>query len=361
MSLVRALEANAVCSLARPAFDCRGCAVITFDRSSRAITVKYDHTLLHKTVGELSALYPQPVRQLGPGALKLQQQKTPKKPAAEKKERRPASEKKKRESGQSKKREPKSLDENGQPQKRRKKNNGESQAQSSVPEGPMIPPDYPHTSQDNAPSWPERPSTHQAEAVHQSDSAQSSHSYPPGLVNDSGTAKQPTPQSGPASAVLPFNVSADEAARRMTIARKLLSDAGVNPDSLSPEQMNIFANQSPDLQKDSIAMLARYGAERLQIIHPSNRDKASAEPASASTSQAQSTTSANLSATPTTTKELSLQTESDPSLGKGGASIKHSAKIAATTPNSTPSRGKRGMGKSRLACFECKRRKVKVR
>jgi hypothetical protein len=210
----------------------------------------------------------------------------------------------------------------------------------------MIPPDYPHGSQENASSWPERLSDPQAGTAHQGDGAQGSNAYPSGLVNDPGAARQ----NGPAATLLPFNVSADEAARRTTIARKLLADAGVNPDSLSAEQMNIFSNQAPELQKDSLAMLARYGAERLQIIHPShNKDKPDA--AGASSSQAQSTHTAPGAAAPTTAKELSLQIDATPSKGKG---TKNKGSSVKDTPTS-----RRKLGKSRLACLECKSRRVK--
>ena len=206
----------------------------------------------------------------------------------------------------------------------------------------MIPPDYPHGSQENASSWPERPLDGQVGAA-QGDGAQGSDAYPSGLVNDPGAARQ----KPPAATLLPFNISADEAARRITIARKLLSDAGVNPDSLSAEQMNIFSNQAPELQKDSLAMLARYGAERLQIIHPNN-NKNKPDEGSASSTQTQSTHTAPGAAAPTTTKELSLQMEATPSRGKGTKSKGASAKDS-----------KRKLGKSRLACLECKSRRVK--
>lgn len=63
--------------------------------------------------------------------------------------------------------------------------------------------------------------------------------------------------------------------------------------------MNIFANQSPELQKDSVAMLAKYGAERLQIIHPNNKDKTGSEQSSVSATP-QAAPAGNM----TTTKEL---------------------------------------------------------
>lgn len=71
-----------------------------------------------------------------------------------------------------------------------------------------------------------------------------------------------------------LNLSPLETARRHEEASKKLRDNGIDPDTLSAEQFNIFANQSPDLQLESLAMLVRYGAERLRIVHP-NKDNTS--------------------------------------------------------------------------------------
>lgn len=65
-----------------------------------------------------------------------------------------------------------------------------------------------------------------------------------------------------------LNLSPLETARRHEEASKKLRDNGIDPETLSAEQFNIFANQSPDLQLESLAMLVRYGAERLRIVHP---------------------------------------------------------------------------------------------
>jgi len=334
--------------MARPAFDCRGCALVSFNRSSRSITVKYDHTLLHKTVGQLSELFPPPQRQLGPGAQKILQQKTPKKSTSEQKEKGPASEKKSR--APSKKRQSQAGDETGQQPKkrRRKKKQDDVSAEGHA--------DHQGPSQAMAPSWPEQPAHHQ---LLQSP-GQSYGEYSSGNANDSAAAqhdpsgKPLAPQNGSAPTLLPLNVSADEAARRQTVAGKLLSDAGVNPDSLSTEQMNIFSNQGPDLQKDSIAMLAKYGAERLHIIHPQNNDKSkSTDSTSASSAAAQTAQTAPSASGLTTTKELSLQSGADVSEVTNGVSM------ASGSKGKGSSRSKRGLGKSRHACSECKSRKTK--
>lgn len=52
------------------------------------------------------------------------------------------------------------------------------------------------------------------------------------------------------------------------MAIQLLSGRNIDPESLSPEQFNIFANQSPELQQESLKMLVKYGADRLRIVHP---------------------------------------------------------------------------------------------
>lgn len=70
------------------------------------------------------------------------------------------------------------------------------------------------------------------------------------------------------------NVNAEEAARRREKATDILSKAGVDLETLSSDQFNIFANQSPGLQQESLAMLVQYGAERLRIVHPSKDSSA---------------------------------------------------------------------------------------
>ena len=78
-----------------------------------------------------------------------------------------------------------------------------------------------------------------------------------------------------------LNLSPSEAARRKDEATRKLRDAGIDPETLSTEQFDIFSNQSPELQTESLAMLVKYGAERLRIVHP-NKDNASQPDGSAS-------------------------------------------------------------------------------
>jgi hypothetical protein len=49
----------------RPAFDCRGSIIISFSEPDRSITIKYQHTPLHKTVGELLARLEPPLAMKG--------------------------------------------------------------------------------------------------------------------------------------------------------------------------------------------------------------------------------------------------------------------------------------------------------
>lgn len=95
-----------------------------------------------------------------------------------------------------------------------------------------------------------------------------------------GDAAQVT-ENAPDDAML--NLSPSEAARRRDEATRKLSESGIDPATLSKEQFDIFANQSPELQNESLAMLIKYGAERLRIVHP-NKDSASSSPAQGSDS-----------------------------------------------------------------------------
>jgi hypothetical protein len=74
-----------------------------------------------------------------------------------------------------------------------------------------------------------------------------------------------------------LNLPLGEAARRRDVAIQLLSQHGLDAETLSPEQFSIFANQSPELQKESLDMLVRYGAERLRIVHPEEKEGSASE------------------------------------------------------------------------------------
>ncbi|KLP21131.1 uncharacterized protein LW94_5668 [Fusarium fujikuroi] len=330
---------------ARPAFDCRGSITIAFNRGSRSITVKYDHTPLHKTVAELAAHFKSAPRQLGPGAQRLLEQqqkakeKTPRKPRGEKKDKK---ERKKRDSTV------KAQDENGNPRKRKKKSNGASQPADSV-DGPMIPPDYPGApaidgQNQGAPSY-----MNGGEAPGNI-GQQGFNDYPQGLMGDATTNGTSSQQANGqmASVAFPVNVSAAEAARRKEAATTMLSNAGVDPTTLSPEQFGIFANQAPELQRESLNMLVKYGAERLRIVHPGNKEGSTQAGSSTQSSQTTSTG-------PRTTKELVPQ-----SSAQSNANTDTETAVAqAADDTSTPKRKRKKMGKSRTACSPCKARKTK--
>ncbi|KAL3955341.1 hypothetical protein ACCO45_010904 [Purpureocillium lilacinum] len=258
--------------VSRPAFDCRGSVKMSFSRESRTISNRRR---------DRRALPPNPA---GGGTPKPTKQKTPKTPGTGKKR-----------NG------PKSQNETGTPRKRKKKNNGEAQAAAGADEQPL------------------------GELAQNGGEGSG--------ANGPQNGQAPAEATAPGS--FPVNVTPEEAVRRREFAIQLLSGSGVDPDSLSTDQFNIFANQSPDLQKESLNMLVKYGAERLRIVHPSNRDTpASASPGtSAPPEQASQPTPSG----PTTTKELVPQSQDE--AGKG--------------------RKSRKMSKSRNACFRCKERKVK--
>lgn len=198
-------------NLARPAFDCRGTVTIAFAKSNRIITVKLDHTPLHKTVAELAELFKPPPP-------------LPRADAAKRKD----GERKRRKNQADGAEAP----EGGSKRKRKKSTNAGEQAAADGEPGPK----------------PKKPRAPRAKKAQNSSQPQA---------------------DGQNSALL--NLSPLEAARRHEEASKKLRDSGIDPDTLSAEQFNIFANQSPDLQLESLAMLVKYGAERLRIVHP-NKD-----------------------------------------------------------------------------------------
>ncbi|KAJ4425168.1 hypothetical protein N0V82_000223 [Gnomoniopsis sp. IMI 355080] len=207
-------------NLARPAFDCRGSVNIAFVRNSRMITVKFEHTPMHKTVAELADIFkpPPPPTRAVIAARKDRESRKRKTPAGE--------------DGED--------GENSAKKKRKKK-----------PANPEDP-----TAEGHAPK-PKKKRTSRSKK--RGDAAK-------------------TAADAPDDAVL--NLSPSEAARRRDEATRKLSDNGVDPATLSQEQFDIFSNQSPELQNESLAMLIKYGAERLRIVHP-NKDNVSSDPAQA--------------------------------------------------------------------------------
>lgn len=141
-------------------------------------------------------------------------------------------------------------------------------------------------------------------------------------------AANETNADGPQDPLL--NLSPTEAARRRDEANRKLTEAGIDPATLTPEQFDIFSNQSPDLQKESLAMLVKYGAERLRIVHPTK-----------DTNTASSSTTAAANNTPST---------------PNGSTKKKKSKKKTLNEDGTP-KVKRTRGK----CQGCTAKKVKVR
>lgn len=179
------------------------------------ITVKLEHTPLHKTVADLAELFKPP----------------PPLPRAE------VGRRKDREGNKRKSQAADGVDNSEEGARRKRKKNTN--------------PDDPTANGDQAPK-PKRPRTSRAKKSEGPD------------MHAQTDAQQ--------NALL--NLSPSEAARRKDEATKKLREAGIDPETLSTEQFDIFANQSPDLQTESLAMLVKYGAERLRIVHP-NKDNTS--------------------------------------------------------------------------------------
>ncbi|ESA42884.1 hypothetical protein GE21DRAFT_5820 [Neurospora crassa] len=261
-------------NLSRPAFDCRGSVTVAFVKGRKVIEVKYDHTPLHKTVGQLiELLVPPPAPREPKHALQRREPKKPKEPKPPKPPKPPKQPKppkdpnapkpprKKRPAGEG------GAGDGTQPKKRRKKKD----AAAVGPDGSILPPEMPGALPVGESS--ERPLYNS----HAGGDTQNGYStYPEGLV---GQAPAAADEGVHVHSIL--NIPPAEAARRRTVAIDLLESGGIDPKTLSPEQFNIFANQAPELQQESLDMLKRYGAERLRIVHPDKEqgDGAQAAPA----------------------------------------------------------------------------------
>ncbi|KAJ0322324.1 hypothetical protein Brms1b_002126 [Colletotrichum noveboracense] len=287
----------------RPAFDCRGTLTIAFSKNSRTINVKYEHSPLHKTVGEMIERFrplppaPPPVPLIPAGDKK----KTPRKRKVEYNEDgTPKEPKRKRKSA--------AVNEDGtpaQPKKKRKKKSDANAAEASA---------------DGAGAADSTVMTKADAAVQSNLHSQANLNVPPA-----------------------------EAARRREVAIRMLSDNGVYPETLSTEQFSIFANQSPDLQKESLSMLVKYGAERLRIVHPN--DAAASSSTSASSTPPQ----------PAVLEEPAASSESEtPTKAKKKASRK-SKSTTELEEELVPAPGDTPMKMiSRGSCIGCRIGKLKV-
>ncbi|KAF3350732.1 hypothetical protein VdG2_01196 [Verticillium dahliae VDG2] len=241
---------------ARPAFDCRGSLTVAFSKSARAISVKYEHTPFHKTVKEMAEYFRPPPPPMPTTAATAETTETTKKTPRRSKAAAGNGHDNEGEggaAGQTKKtpRKRKS-DADGATSTKRKRKSKSDAGQNAATTAVMVP-----AALDGADG--DTQAQTRADEVVQS----SVHSH----------------------ALL--NVPPAEATRRRETAIRLLSEGGVEPETLSTDQFSIFANQSPDLQKESLIMLAKYGAERLRIVHP--KDQAASETPSGGESSTEQT------------------------------------------------------------------------
>ncbi|KAK2035001.1 hypothetical protein LX32DRAFT_607763 [Colletotrichum zoysiae] len=292
----------------RPAFDCRGVLIVTFSKNSRTISVKYEHTPFHKTVGEMIEHFrplppaPPPVP-LIPAGDRPKKAKTPRKRKSEANAHGTpsVSKKKKRKSEANGDGTP------GQPRKKRKGAQAGFAQEEAVSDGQTT-----------------------ATVPTKADAAVQSSVHEHALLN----------------------VPPAEAARRREVAIRLLSGSGVDPESLSTEQFSIFANQSPDLQKESLAMLVKYGAERLRIVHPSDAaasssTNASPTPPQQATAGSEANNSEAASETPAPAKKKRSRKSNQVA---GDAEEEELIPAPAGTPLKQVSRG---------SCIACRRAKTK--
>jgi len=232
-------------SKGRPSFDCRGHVTIAFVKT-RKIEVKYEHTPLHKSVGQLMEMLvpePEPLVPIQVANKKAPKEpKPPRLPKEPKTPKAPRSAKKRRAEGEA------AEGEGSHPNKRRKKKKGPD----AVPPESVMPANVQHPDVANG-AEPGAPAGHITNGTN-------------GHSESQGEAAV----NGGATPIL--RVSQEEANRRRKVAIQLLTEHGIDPATLSTEQFNIFANQSPVLQRESLKMLVKYGAERLRIVHPPGRN-----------------------------------------------------------------------------------------
>ncbi|EXF77767.1 hypothetical protein CFIO01_03088 [Colletotrichum fioriniae PJ7] len=293
---------------ARPAFDCRGTLTIAFSKNTRTINVKYEHTPLHKTLGEMiehfKPLPPAaPPAPLIPAGEKSKKAKTPRKRKSE------------------------ALNADGAPIEPKPKRKRKSEALN--PDGTPVQPKKRKKSE----------AAKDAQAAGDATNGEATTTVQ--------TKADAAVQSGVHSHAV-LNVPPGEAARRREVAIRLLSDSGLDPESLSTEQFGIFANQSPDLQKESLAMLVKYGAERLRIVHPND---AAASSTSASPTPQQATAQADVT-TATLESPASGKKKKRPRKSKAAEDAEEVELIPAPpgTPMKLISRG---------GCIACRRAKTK--
>ncbi|KAI0486077.1 hypothetical protein F4859DRAFT_502462 [Xylaria cf. heliscus] len=328
-------------NLSRPAFDCRGTLTIAFAKSSRGIVVKYEHTPLHKTVTQLverfvPAPLPFPIPSGNNGSQRTPKAKRPRPGDGEEGSRRKKTPKSKPllvdgEESSRKKQTPKA--------KRSQRDEGEigeGSRKKRRKSGKAPEPDMGGPEEDqNAPQGP-------AQSNSTADKA-----------NFTGF----------------LNVPPAEAERRRQTAIELLSGKGIDPATLSAEQFNIFANQAPNLQSASLDMLAKYGAERLRIVHPDEKEQAGSSSSTPTTGQTAINSPATVpiptsgdTNTPTKRARNKKRKSDGPlaevSIGNGAVvPLEQDGEIGTTESSLKPTTTR--VRKTRGRCDTCKQRNVK--
>ncbi|KAG6215418.1 hypothetical protein E4U50_007493 [Claviceps purpurea] len=357
--------------MSRPAFDCKGRLIISFPRKERKIIVRYDHMPLHMTVADHME-FTKPPPMIGPQkpskAIMIEANRQAQKEAASAKRRASrlakkqeameaqeaairdgiASPEKPRKERQSKDIEAAevSLVDQASPamddadviQLQQAISHEDEQVENAI--APAVTPTEHPVSEALIPNvTPEEEQVENAIApVVSSTEHPVSEALIPNVTPEeeqveNAIAPVVTPTQPPPSKGLILNVTPEEAERRMDVALKMLAEAEIDSATLSADQLTIFANQAPNLQKESLNMLITYGAERLQIIHPNDREALPSAPPPAAAPSVGDANEQNGTATTT----------------------QNSVRASETITR----KRKRSLGKSRLSCLPCKSRKTK--
>lgn len=234
--------------------------------------MKYEHTNLHKTVGELLDLLapppPQPQLVFVEGRKSVSSKKTPKKrQAAEGVENGVETPGEEGATPRSKKRKKSTQDGEPSTQKKRPQKKKSDSNTHIDPSSGILPPQMPGARPVG--NSDERP-LYNTQA--QQDGTANGSAYPEGVVGrepfNGSEAQASAMVADGVHAHSILNLPVGEAERRRETAIRLLTESNVDPQTLTPEQFSIFANQSPALQTESLSMLVQYGAARLRIVLP---------------------------------------------------------------------------------------------
>lgn len=272
-------------------------------QTSRSINVKYDHTPLHKTVAQLIELYAPPP---APTSNKRAAEPTPE----------------------------------GETRRKRRKKTA----------GVVLPLDPLEAIPAEKQKRKYKPRARKSAAV---DGAGASGSGPNAELQSPAVS-----QSG-VHGLPGLVLSPGEAEKRRGLAISLLTEHGIDPASLSDDQFNVFAHQSQELQKESLAMLVEYGAERLRIIHSSASQSAEASASSGTQPPDSTTPSEQDNVAGEATNRVSPSGKETPQKKNSVSPTDASADVDVTnTANPQPGRTK--PRETRGACATCRENRFKV-